>query len=92
LSAEVGTADGDLHKVDAGREPDLFWALRGGGCNVGAVLWQRYRLHPGDGGIAPAWRRGRVRKLRVAVVSGVLVIVSGREIQFTPLRVVAVAR
>jgi hypothetical protein len=28
---EVVTADGRLLRVDAGTEPDLFWALRGGG-------------------------------------------------------------
>ncbi|SFP62393.1 FAD/FMN-containing dehydrogenase [Geodermatophilus dictyosporus] len=46
LSAEVVTADGELHTVDAEREPDLFWALRGGGGNFGVVPSLRYRLHP----------------------------------------------
>jgi FAD/FMN-containing dehydrogenase len=46
LSAEVVTADGELHTVDADREPDLFWALRGGGGNFGVVPSLRYRLHP----------------------------------------------
>ncbi len=30
-SFEVVTADGERRQVDSGREPDLFWALRGGG-------------------------------------------------------------
>ncbi|MGY1708363.1 FAD-binding oxidoreductase [Geodermatophilus sp. SYSU D00758] len=46
LSAEVVTADGELRTVDADREPDLFWALRGGGGNFGVVPSLRFRLHP----------------------------------------------
>ncbi len=46
LSADVVTADGEFHSVDAEREPDLFWALRGGGGNFGVVTSFLYRLHP----------------------------------------------
>lgn len=45
LGAEVVTADGRIREVDAEREPDLFWAIRGGGGNVGVVTRFRYRLH-----------------------------------------------
>ena len=45
LEAEVVTADGELHHVDAASEPDLFWALRGGGGNVGVATRLRFRLH-----------------------------------------------
>lgn len=31
LEAEIVTADGRVRKVNAWREPDLFWALKGGG-------------------------------------------------------------
>jgi FAD/FMN-containing dehydrogenase len=31
VALEVVTADGDVLRVDADHEPDLFWALRGGG-------------------------------------------------------------
>lgn len=48
LAAEVVTADGRLRLVDAGTHPDLFWALRGGGGNVGVVTRLRYRLHAVD--------------------------------------------
>jgi FAD/FMN-containing dehydrogenase len=36
-SADVLTADGELHVVGDDREPDLFWAIRGGGGNFGIV-------------------------------------------------------
>ncbi len=48
LAAEIVTADGRLRHVDAETEPDLFWALRGGGGNFGVVTRLRYRLHPVD--------------------------------------------
>ena len=44
LSAEVVTADGQIHQVDADHEPDLFWAIRGGGGNFGVVTRFTYRL------------------------------------------------
>jgi FAD/FMN-containing dehydrogenase len=31
LQAEIVTADGQLRTVNAGQDPDLFWALKGGG-------------------------------------------------------------
>ena len=37
VGAEIVTADGRVRTVDADRDPDLFWALRGGGGNVGVV-------------------------------------------------------
>ena len=40
------TADGTIHVVDASTEPDLFWAIRGGGGNFGVVTRLKYRLHP----------------------------------------------
>jgi FAD/FMN-containing dehydrogenase len=48
LAAEIVTADGRLRRVDAETEPDLFWALRGGGGNFGVVTRLQYRLHPVD--------------------------------------------
>jgi FAD/FMN-containing dehydrogenase len=45
LAAEVVTADGEVHLVDAEHEPDLFWAVRGGAGNVGVVTRFQYRLH-----------------------------------------------
>ena len=34
---EIVTADGELRRVDADHEPELFWALRGGNGNFGVV-------------------------------------------------------
>jgi hypothetical protein len=36
-AAELVTGDGTLHRVDAEHEPDLFWAVRGGGGNTGII-------------------------------------------------------
>jgi FAD/FMN-containing dehydrogenase len=44
LAAEIVTADGELHHVDADHEPDLFWAIRGGGGNFGVATRFRFRL------------------------------------------------
>jgi FAD/FMN-containing dehydrogenase len=46
LSADVVTADGEFRKASAKDNPDLFWALRGGGGNFGVVTSFEYRLHP----------------------------------------------
>ena len=45
LAAEIVSADGRLRRVDAHSEPELFWALRGGGGNFGVVTRLQYRLH-----------------------------------------------
>lgn len=46
LAAEVVTADGAVLHTDAERDPDLFWAIRGGGGNFGVVTRFQFRLHP----------------------------------------------
>ena len=46
LDARVVLADGRLVMADRENDPDLFWALRGGGGSFGVVTSARYRLHP----------------------------------------------
>jgi FAD/FMN-containing dehydrogenase len=48
VGAEVVTADGRVLQVDDDHEPDLFWAVRGGGGNVGVVTRLGFRLHEVD--------------------------------------------
>src|SRR5215475_3788472 len=45
LSARMVTADGRILSVDAERNPDLLWALRGAGANFGVTTNFGCRLH-----------------------------------------------
>jgi FAD/FMN-containing dehydrogenase len=45
-SVDLVTADGRVVQASADREPDLFWALRGGGGNFGVATSFEYLLHP----------------------------------------------
>ena len=46
LAFELVNADGEVLDVTEESDPDLFWALRGGGGNFGVVTTFTYRLHP----------------------------------------------
>ena len=46
VAVELVTADGRHVRADADNEPDLFWAVRGGGGNFGAVTAIEFALYP----------------------------------------------
>ena len=46
LSVELVTAEGKVLRASNEDEPDLFWAVRGGGGNFGITTSFEYQLHP----------------------------------------------
>jgi FAD/FMN-containing dehydrogenase len=46
LAVELVNAEGEIQEVTETSDPDLFWALRGGGGNFGIATAFTYRLHP----------------------------------------------
>ena len=46
IAAEVVTATGEVLRASADDNPDLYWALRGGGGNFGIVTSFEFGLHP----------------------------------------------
>jgi FAD/FMN-containing dehydrogenase len=94
IGAEIVTADGEVHEVDADHEPDLFWAIRGGGGNLGVATRFHYRLHPVPevtGGLfvlpaTPATVAGALRALDEApeAASGILNVMPCPPLPFVP--------
>jgi FAD/FMN-containing dehydrogenase len=46
VSVEIVTADGQVRRASADENPDLYWAIRGGGGNFGVVTEFEFELHP----------------------------------------------
>ncbi len=46
VAADVVLASGEFVQASATQDPDLFWALRGGGGNFGVVTSYEFQLHP----------------------------------------------
>jgi len=65
LSVDIVTADGKLRTASASDHADLYWAVRGGGANVGVVTSFEYRLHPVGPVLAGAvgWPIGRAPRV-----------------------------
>lgn len=71
VGAQLVTAQGEVLEVDAEHEPELFWAIRGGGGNFGVVTRFDFRAHRLDGVV-----HGAV-DLDPAVLPEVLRVVAG---------------
>jgi hypothetical protein len=65
LSAQVVLVDGKQVEASGESNPDLFWAIRGGGGNFGVVTGFEYRLHPVGNVLAGAltYPPGRIAEL-----------------------------
>ncbi len=46
ISVDIVTADGKLVSASEKENPELFWAVRGGGANFGVVTAFEFKLHP----------------------------------------------
>jgi len=46
LAVDIITADGQFRRASAEENPDLYWAVRGGGGNFGVVTSFEFQLHP----------------------------------------------
>ncbi len=70
LSAQVVTVDGRHVEASPKSNPDLFWAIRGGGGNFGVVTALEYQLHPVDQVLSGAltYPPGRIPDLLQAFV------------------------
>lgn len=82
-AVELVTADGELRRVDAATDPELFWALRGGGGGLGVVTAVEVELFPAAGVVTgasfwsaehaarllPLWRRWAADAPREATTS-----------------------
>jgi len=95
-AAEVVTAAGEVVRASADENPDLFWALRGGGGNFGVVTSFEFALHPvgeltaallmwpdREAGAVASRYRGWVRDLRDEFTT-MLVFLTGPDMDGVP--------
>jgi FAD/FMN-containing dehydrogenase len=91
-AVELVTADGRLRRVDAEHDPELFWALRGGGGNFGVVTALEFELveltHAYAGWLAWDWTHAEAVLQRWATWAAdapEAVTTSARILQLPPL-------
>ena len=66
ISVNMVTADGQIRRVSADENPDLFWGIRGGGGNFGVVTDLEFALHPAGPdmlGGAVMWPESQAREV-----------------------------
>jgi FAD/FMN-containing dehydrogenase len=70
VSAQLVTVDGRIVEASRNFNPDLFWAVRGGGGNFGVATVLAYRLHPVTNVLSGnlIYPPGRIRQLVEAYV------------------------
>jgi FAD/FMN-containing dehydrogenase len=75
ISAQLVTVDGRQVEASQNSNPDLFWAIRGGGGNFGVATALEYRLHPVTDVLAGTllYPAGRIPELLQAFVKFVAV-------------------
>jgi FAD binding domain len=72
LGAELITADGRLVRISLEEEPDLFWAIRGGGGNFGVVTSFRFSMHDVATVVVGSWRHPIAQAAPVLAACGEL--------------------
>lgn len=55
VGARLVTADGNVRVVSSDTDPDLLWALKGGGGNFGVISQFEFELHPAGPEVAVAF-------------------------------------
>jgi hypothetical protein len=73
ISAQLVTVDGRQVEASQNSNPDLFWAIRGGGGNFGVATALEYRLHPVTDVLAGTliYPAGRIPELLQAFVKSI---------------------
>ena len=76
VSAQLVTVDGTQVEASLSSNPDLFWAIRGGGGNFGVATALEFRLHPVTDVLAGTltYPPGRIPELLQAVVGFVAAV------------------
>ena len=82
LGVELVTADGRLVQASEYEEPDVFWAIRGGGGNFGVVTRFRFKMRELASVVVAQWRFARDDAATVLHAVGDLAPRQPRELTF----------